>query len=161
MLRFNGRRREAVILDADAADHPAIAKLHAQNFTRGWGLVEIARLAAQDGVTLLVARHVGVRGAPPAGFNIIRQTAFDAEILSIAVDNRARRSGLGGMLMREAIRRLQSDRIGELFLEVDASNAAATALYRKLGFAEVGRREGYYDGGAGHALVMRLDLTGK
>ena len=37
------------------------------------------------------------------------------------------------------------------------SNAAATQLYRKAGFYEVGRRKGYYSGGA-TALVLRRDL---
>jgi len=122
--------------------------------------VEIARLAAQENVSLLVARKVGAKGELPLGFNIIRQTAFDAEILSIAVEPKGRKRGVGGLLMREAIRRLQQDRVGELFLEVDATNKAAVALYRKLGFTEVGKREGYYEGGKGHALVMRLDLAG-
>ena len=160
MLGLRGRWREPVILDADPSDHGAIAKLHASSFTRGWGAVEIARLAAEESVTVLIARRPASKGAPPLGFNIIRQTAFDAEILSVAVDPRSRKHGVGGLLMREAIRRLQHDRVGELFLEVDASNTAATTLYRKLGFTEVGQRKGYYDGGIGHALVMRLDLAG-
>ncbi|EFL88386.1 ribosomal protein S18-alanine N-acetyltransferase [Ahrensia sp. R2A130] len=161
MLGLRGKRREPVVLDAEPADHGPIATLHASAFTRGWGAVEIARLSGQENVSLLVARRVGEKSTPPLGFNIIRQTAFDAEILSIAVDPKSRKSGIGGLLMREAIRRLQHDRVGELFLEVDAANEAAVALYRKLGFKEVGKREGYYDGGKGHALVMRLDLARK
>lgn len=161
MLGLRGKRRELIVLDAEPADHGAIAQLHATSFTRGWGTVEIARLAAQENVTLLVARQVGGKGALPLGFNIIRQTAFDAEILSIAVNPKGRKNGIGGLLMREAIRRLQHDRVAELFLEVDGSNPAAIALYTKLGFAEVGKRDGYYEGGKGQALVMRLDLAGK
>jgi ribosomal-protein-alanine N-acetyltransferase len=44
-----------------------------------------------------------------------------------------------------------------VFLEVGEHNAPASRLYRKAGFYEVGRRQGYYDGGA-TALVLRRDL---
>jgi ribosomal-protein-alanine N-acetyltransferase len=47
---------------------------------------------------------------------------------------------------------------GPVFLEVSAANAAALALYRAAGFAEAGRRPGYYrtpEGAALDALVLR------
>ncbi len=43
-----------------------------------------------------------------------------------------------------------------LFLEVDAANAAAIALYRGLGFERVAERKGYYRGR--DALVMKTAL---
>ena len=49
-----------------------------------------------------------------------------------------------------------------LFLEVAEDNAAARALYATAGFAEAGRRRGYYaaaDGGRRDALLLALDLT--
>jgi ribosomal-protein-alanine N-acetyltransferase len=44
-----------------------------------------------------------------------------------------------------------------VFLEVDENNAPARALYRRAGFADVGRRKSYYQSGAS-ALVLRRDL---
>jgi ribosomal protein S18 acetylase RimI-like enzyme len=44
-----------------------------------------------------------------------------------------------------------------MFLEVDMGNFAAQALYRRLGFVQVGRRPRYYANGA-DALVLRADL---
>ena len=49
-----------------------------------------------------------------------------------------------------------------MFLEVDEDNTAASRLYDRAGFREVGRRPGYYPGAGGKAaaaLVLRRDLV--
>ena len=48
-----------------------------------------------------------------------------------------------------------------LFLEVDETNRRRIALYRRLGFLQVGKRPRYYEtptAAAAGALVMRRDL---
>jgi len=48
---------------------------------------------------------------------------------------------------------------GSLLLEVRPSNAGAIALYRRVGFAEIGRRKRYYpaeNSTREDALVMRI-----
>jgi hypothetical protein len=62
--------------------------------------------------------------------------------------------------MDAALRHMHAD-ASRVFLEVDESNQAAIALYRRLGFAEVGRRPAYYAQETGrirNALIMRRDL---
>ncbi|RUX64079.1 ribosomal-protein-alanine acetyltransferase, partial [Mesorhizobium sp. M7A.F.Ca.US.014.04.1.1] len=59
------------------------------------------------------------------------------------------------------LRELYAQRAEALFLEVDETNVAAIALYRRLGFREVGKRPNYYrsaEHGPTGALVMRRDL---
>ena len=46
----------------------------------------------------------------------------------------------------------------EIFLDVRVDNDSAIALYRNEGFAELGRRRGYYDAGRVDSLVMRRGL---
>ncbi len=88
----------------------------------------------------------------PAGFLASRTTApGHREILNVAVDPAFRRRGVGSALVREAL----SGWRGEVFLEVRASNAAAQALYKSLGFKQVGRRPQYYSDPAEDAVVMR------
>ena len=104
------------------------------------------------------ARQVGNPKAP-VGFVLARLAAGEAEILTVAVARAHRRHGLGWRLMDAVLRQLHADRAEALFLEVDETNAAA-ALYRRMGFSEVGKRPNYYESGDGRtsALVMRRDL---
>ncbi len=51
---------------------------------------------------------------------------------------------------------MNSEHAAVHFLEVRESNTAAQALYRKLGFVEIGRRSKYYDDPEETAIVMQL-----
>ena len=153
---------EPVIEDAGADDFDALADLHERAFPIGWSADEIARLDAQPGVTVLRARRSSSFGTRATlGFVIVRVAADEGEILTIAVEPRQRGRGIGGKLMRAVLHRLYGDRVASLFLEVDAANEPALALYRRLGFRKVGERKAYYQAseGDGGALVMRVDLA--
>ncbi len=163
---FGLGKTEFMVLEAGPDDHSAIAKLHEASFPRGWSKSEIMNLADQKGVTLLVAREVGSQSGSVAGFNLIRQTPEEAEILSVAVAQKFQKQGLGDRLMRDALLRLRGDRVGSLILEVDSQNQSAIYLYEKLGFKTIANRPGYYKDKADNgnrlpltALVMRLDLV--
>jgi len=139
-------------------DAAAVADLHAGGFTHGWAVHEIEALLVDAAV---MGQGVGPAGGTLFGFVLSRCAADEAEILSIVVDRRHRGAGLAGRLLRAHLGRLSARGIRHLFLEVDEGNAAARALYARLGFAEVGRRPGYFrrpDGSAANALVLRRDL---
>ncbi len=150
-------------IDAVSPDEAEVlAEIHANAFAHSWAPDDFADLVADRRVTAL-----GVRKQSPfglrrlVGFCLIRVAADEAEVLTIAVRPGQRGRGYGRMLMEEALRRLYHDRILACFLEVDRDNAAALALYRSLGFLEVGARKGYYrsdDGSDRTALVMRAQL---
>lgn len=148
---------------AQPDDWPALSEIHGSGFVVGWSEDEIARLDADPAVTTLVARRGSTFSSRrPVGFVMFRQAAGEAEVLSIAVHPRHRRGGTGRALVEAMLRRLYGERVGEVFLEVGAGNAAALALYRRLGFRQVGERAAYYrgpDGTAVNALVLRLDLA--
>jgi ribosomal-protein-alanine N-acetyltransferase len=87
------------------------------------------------------------------GFLASRQTApGEREILFIAIDPAFRRRGIAKRLLQNE---LDGSR-GTWFLEVRASNLAATRLYESLGFQTVGRREDYYLDPPEPAIVMRF-----
>ena len=161
-IPFMSGSQEYVARDLTLDDTPAMADLHAGAFARPWSDKEFEALLVQDTVFGYAVRPVAAKGKPPIqGFVLARLAAGEAEILTIVVTRANRRGGLGRMLMDAVMRHLYAERAEALFLEVDESNAAAIGLYRRLGFRDVGRRDGYYsakDGRKSSALVMRSDL---
>jgi ribosomal-protein-alanine N-acetyltransferase len=121
---------------------------------------EFEALLEQDTVFGFAARETGRRGGA-VGFVLARLAAGEGEVLTVAVARSHRRLGLGWKLLDAVLRELHRERAGALFLEVDETNAGAIALYKRLGFKQVGRRPGYYAAEgkpASGALVMRRDL---
>lgn len=156
------RRPEFETLPMEERDAVSAAALHAARFAHGWSDGEIQRLLSQDVVFGYVARQSNAVTRPAiGGFVLARAAGGEAEILTVCVDARFARHGLGWRLMQLACRRAREEGADSLFLEVDEANQAAIGLYRKLGFDKVGERRGYYqgpDGARTAALVMRRDL---
>ena len=133
----------------------AMAALHARCFTtpRPWTAAEFAALLAEPPVFATLAE---------TGFALGRVVADEAELLTIAVAPEARRQGEGRALLDGFLRTARARGAETAFLEVAADNAAALALYRWSGFAEAGRRRGYYHSPGNppvDALVMVKSLA--
>ena len=122
----------------------ALAAIHAAAFTtpRPWAAAEFAGFLG-DPLCFLVSET--------GGFALGRVVAGEAELLTIAVLPELRRQGLGRRLLKTFLAEARARGGDAAFLEVAATNGAAIALYQSLGFAEVGRRPGYY-AGAGQAV---------
>ncbi len=145
-----GKTNFTEALPRDAA---AIAALHRGSFQRGWGEDEVYRLLIDPSVVA----HRATLGKSVVGFILSRLVAGEAEILSVAIAPARRGRGLARSLLDLHMRRLAGLGARTIFLEVDANNAPARALYERAGFYEVGQRRGYYPDGAA-ALILRRDL---
>jgi [ribosomal protein S18]-alanine N-acetyltransferase len=139
--------------EARPVDAAAIAALHEASFQRGWSEDEVYRLLIEKNV---VAHRV-MSGRTMIGFILSRLATGEAEILSIAIAPRQRGRAFARPLLDLNLRRLAGLGARTVFLEVDENNRPARALYRRAGFADVGRRNSYYQSGAA-ALVLRRDL---
>lgn len=142
-------------LQEDAA---AIAVLHARGFYRGWPQEEFTAYIAGRNTPVYVACDPQRR---IAGFAMLRLAADEAELMTIAVDPRWRRRGVGVALLRALFDDLMMTPARRLFLEVAADNSAARALYAGHGFETLSEREGYYarpDGRPATAIVMAREL---
>ncbi len=136
-----------------AADVPSVAALEKLCFSDPWSASSIASeldnplslwlVWEEDGAA---AAYLGVQRVPP-----------QADVMNVAVSPALRRRGIARALFAELERRLPE--IDELFLEVRASNSGAIALYRTLGFAQVGRRPNYYLDPREDALILRKELS--
>lgn len=94
-------------------------------------------------------------------FALVRVVADEAELLTIATRPSHQRQGLAQACMAIWQATARQRGAAEVFLEVASDNAPAQALYRANGFAECGRRTGYYprqDAAAADAILMRKAL---
>lgn len=142
-----------------SADAEALARLHAGAFYRGWPREEFAAYLDDPHTTPAYVACDASRRI--AGFAMLRLTADEAELLTIAVDPKWRSKGIGRALMHATFEDLMFSPVTRMFLEVDEANLPAVRLYRREGFAKIGERRGYYarpDGNAATALVMSRDL---
>jgi len=131
-----------------------MASIHAECFEtpRPWSAVEFAAMLAGPGAFASLDAE---------GFVLGRVIAGEAELLTIAVRPEARRTGIGRRLLDRFEAEARAGGATYAFLEVVEDNAAALALYRGAGWAEAGRRRGYYktpDGTRRDAVVMAKPL---
>lgn len=148
--------REPEIREAGAAAAELLALLHAAAFppAERWGAQAIGLLLGLPGHFAVLAEEAGV----PLGFAMGRVASEEAEVLTLAVTPARRRAGIGRALMRALMAEAAARGATALFLEVSEANAAARALYERVGAVAVGRRPRYYPDGS-DALVLRAALT--
>lgn len=96
------------------------------------GLPGVTALLAGDGHNALF------------GFLLARKVVDEAEVLLVGVLPEKRGFGIGGQLIETFLQNYCDKPLEKVFLEVRETNTAARALYEKVGFSEIGRRESYY-----------------
>ncbi len=130
-----------------------MARLHAASFTlpAPWSEAEIAATCASPFNFVLIRE---------TGFLLGKVVAGEAELLTIAVDPEARRQGTGRALVEAFLAEARARGADSAFLEVAETNAAARSVYASAGFAQTGRRKGYYRGAAQSvdAILMARSL---
>jgi ribosomal-protein-alanine N-acetyltransferase len=83
---------------------------------------------------------------------------YDAEIYNIGIQERARRQGLGRLLMAEFLSRCTKSNVKDVWLDVRLSNRGAIAFYERVGFVKSSVRKGFYADPLEDAIMMRLSL---
>jgi ribosomal-protein-alanine N-acetyltransferase len=134
------------VITATPLHAAVLAAIHEAAFPPGerWDEAAFATLLQTPGASALLDER--------GGFVLTRHAGGEAELLTIAVDPRARRQGVGRSLLAAAL----ADCDGPMFLEVASDNPAAGSLYTSLGFVRCGLRRDYYAPGR-DALVLRHD----
>lgn len=128
----------------------ALLALNEAAFPTAWGErwsdKDLLGALALPGVSALLA---GDGSHALFGFLLARTAADEAEVLLVGVLPDKRGFGVGGQLIKHFLQISSENSLQKVFLEVRETNFAARALYDKIGFAEIGRRESYYQGASG------------
>lgn len=132
-----------------------LADIHAQAFSsaRSWSATEFRDLLDQPSTIL---------AGDDRAFALLRVTLDEAEVLTIATAPAHRRKGLARAALAQAEQAAQLVGATVIFLEVAEDNHAACSLYAQAGYAQIGRRPGYYvpkDAAPVAALVLRKSLA--
>ena len=136
-----------------AREVPQVAELEKLCFAMPWSEKSVAGELDNPLALWLVAMD----GESLAGY-VGSQTVMDeTDMMNLAVTPQFRRQGVGEALVNALVASLKELGSRCLTLEVRDSNVPARALYAKLGFAEVGRRRGYYRDPREDALILRKE----
>jgi ribosomal protein S18 acetylase RimI-like enzyme len=135
----------AVLLTLEEASFSG-DKLSAQRI-RHW-------ISADNAILLLATSKEALLGSCLV---IRRADSSAARLYSIAIAAAARGQGLGAKLLKKAEALARAEGSESMRLEVAAGNAAAIALYHKLGYREFGHKRAYYEDGQ-DALRMQKGL---
>jgi [ribosomal protein S18]-alanine N-acetyltransferase len=95
------------------------------------------------------------------GYFLVMAVVDEAHLLNVAVAAPWQGKGLGRFLLNQSVACARGLGMESMLLEVRPSNTRALDIYRRYGFAEIGRRKGYYpaaDGKREDAIVMRIVL---
>lgn len=96
-------------------------------------------------------------GGAAVAFAVLQIVDDEAHLLNLMVNPAARRKGHGATLLQKVMIGARHRGARQFFLDVDAVNEPALALYRKAGFNILERRRAAYPRGE-DALVMKKDL---
>ena len=96
----------------------------------------------------------------PVGYLKARVIRDEIEIITILIDKKFRKIGIGKSLLNKLLNIALKKKIQNIFLEVSVKNLIAINLYKKFNFIKVGKRKNYYfqNGKYIDADIMKLVL---
>ena len=146
----------ASVRSGTAADLKAMAAIEKSAAIDPWSLSQFLESSLLDSNRSLVLED----DSGLLGFAVYQRVQDEATLLNIAILPARQRQGLGAQLLQSLVERLTRQGVTRLLLEVRRGNAAAIALYRRLGFVDDGVRRDYYPlpGGREDALLMSREL---
>ena len=156
MKRVDDESESLQVLPMRPTDLDAVCSIAEASFpvpwTRGTFLQEIERDWA---VTRVIKRG---RVPELCGFIAYWVVSDEIHLHNIAVRTDLRRRGYASELLRDMVRDARERSAKVVWLEVRSGNLPAIALYRDLGFEQVGIRRNYYADNDEDAVIMALRL---
>lgn len=139
----------------NASDLPAVLEIERKNYQFPWE-EDIFRDCFRAGYSCWVCEELD----KVLGYSILSMAVGEAHILNICVDPAEQKQGIGRKMLENLIEVASRGRAETIFLEVRPCNPVAIALYKNMGFNEIGIRKGYYpaENGREDAIMLALQL---
>lgn len=156
-MNENGKNRiryRPVRMNDSEAHLNGVAELERLCFTSPWS-ASSCELLTKEGIGVGFVCEQDGRVMAYGGMLI---AVDEGQITNIAVHPDYRRRGMASAILTSLMRYARDRHAESVTLEVRVSNAAAIALYKKAGFAEVGRRRAFYTKPTEDALIMTAKL---
>ena len=139
-----------IILPMNESHVKQVAELEKICFSDPWSENSVASELNNPLSVWLVAEENGI----VCGY-VGSQTVLDeTDMMNIAVHPDFRRKGIAAALIAELVRLLKERGSRILRLEVRESNLPAIALYKAMGFTQLGLRKNYYRNPKENALIL-------
>ncbi len=135
-------------------DIECIASMDADIFPDPWTETGLFTYLIRNDTVFLVAEE----GGKVAGYAGAQAAADEADIITVAVEEKMRGRGMGNLLLGELVKEVSALGSENVYLEVRASNGPARALYSKFGFTECGVRKNYYSDPKEDAVTMKYNI---
>jgi ribosomal-protein-alanine N-acetyltransferase len=144
----------------EAADLPRLLEIERAGFRHPWSEQQLRAELGNAWSVPLAAVETGPDGAERmVAYAILWVVHDELHILNLATDPAHRRRGVARALLAHAAEVGWLRACLTATLEVRRSNLAALALYRSLGYRQVGVRPRYYVEEGEDAILMTLDLV--
>jgi ribosomal-protein-alanine N-acetyltransferase len=144
---------------AAMSDIPRVMEIERDGFRHPWSRELLERELGHAWSQMLLACEPGPAGEERiVGYIVFWLVHDEVHVLNVATAVEARRRGVGRALMAaaESAGAVRGARLSTL--EVRRSNVAAIALYRVIGYRQVGVRPNYYAEESEDAIVMVKQL---
>ncbi len=138
------------ITQTQERDLNEIAQIERAIFSLPWSRDGFAASIASEHTVYLTARLDGTI----AGYCGMTCCLDEGSITNVAVKQEYRRKGIACAMLRELLKEGQKRGVSAFTLEARQSNAAALALYQKLGFQICGVRKNFYERPIEDAVIM-------
>ncbi|MFO7579742.1 ribosomal protein S18-alanine N-acetyltransferase [Nitrosomonas halophila] len=150
-------RHEAIIRMMHPDDLEQVIRIEHEIFLFPWSLVNFSD-SIKAGYQCRVLAQAG--NDQVMGYGILMMGPDEAHVLTLGIGASWQKQGWGKYLLGYFIEYAAAQQAQTVLLDVRESNLGAAALYKNLGFKQVGVRKGYYPAMCGRedALVMVLDL---
>ena len=136
-------------------DIEGIEKLEQENFSDAWTRRGISDTLEQKQAFVIVAEE----DTNVLGYCIVYYVMDEAEIARIAVQQNARRRGIGKGLLDFVSQCCEEYGVERLLLDVREGNDGAIRFYEAYGFGVDGIRKNFYESPKEHAVLMSKALT--